>query len=130
MEEPIILGMIEITAIPQGDLPEVVRMQWFGLMLPFVHYGQAETYGVISGKLQTTCRNGCLPIGFSVPGRMAIEKLAVLQPQTAQIWIDRGFNTNEQCFFFEESCAKVISGTLPPFVITEVTDEMDGDPYR
>lgn len=120
-----VLGLIEITSIPEGEAPLWVRQAWVGLILPCDSTcGVREVKGVISKKPSDKNK-----YGFAVPQAAALKVLEKKDPHAVDFWRREGFPKRGEFFFFVDQEAKIVSGVKRQILI-HVTDEMQGDPFR
>lgn len=120
-------GRIRIIMTPAGQAPEEIRRAWIGLVLPCEPIlgfsdGFAE-YEVVTGKKVPK------RYSFHVPQCPAIETLEQVTPEAARWWRDRGYPHTDKWFTFGENEAEIIYGVIRQEIV-EVTDEMQGNPFR
>lgn len=128
MRKSMATGLIRIIKVPDGDPPLWVRQAWLHLILPCDPYlgfpeGGLER-GIVSGKEVTHNR-----YGYSVPPEEALKILRQFKPKEADWWKDNVVFKPGDYLGFAEDEAEIISGVTRQRLV-EVTDEMQGDPYR
>ena len=117
-------GLLEIIKVPAGDAPPEVREAWVGLRLYYVgqDFNNNQKEAVTNKKI-TRFRT------LMVSQKGALKLLELKNPGAAQWWKDNGYPKANRWFCFADDEVKIIKHAEGQKII-EVTNEMQGDPYR
>ncbi|HUD45171.1 MAG TPA: hypothetical protein VMR41_06510 [Patescibacteria group bacterium] len=98
---------IKITSIPPGEAPEHIRQSWVGLTLPLEkgYEGpiEVELGGSVTGKYRG--RRSVYPV---LPWE-ALDVLGKENTEAAVYWGSRGFYSDNNTFYFDATCAEIVS---------------------
>lgn len=106
---------IQISAVPEGQEPALIRKAWLGLSLPAL----PET---IPDNLSKGGQGGRM---YAVLQSKALEVLGRSSPVAAAWWKDHGYpktNEGENCFYFPCNGARAIGGVFRHPQIVHVTE--------